>query len=78
MKKFIAFVLAVCLSAMCVFSLTACGGTSGTGVAGAVLKLVSGKNRNLHIAGSDNNITDFEAPEAGYIYQVGKDKAEIV
>ncbi len=46
MKKFIAFVLAVCLSAMCVFSLTACGGTSGTGVAGAVLKLVSGKNRN--------------------------------
>lgn len=49
----------------------------GTGVAGAVLKLVSGKIRNLHIAGSDNNITDFEAPEAGYIYQSGKDKTEI-
>lgn len=74
MKKFITFVLAVCLSATCAFSLTACGGTSGTG---AVLKLVSGKIRNLHIAGSDNNITDFEDPEAGYIYQSGKDKTEI-
>lgn len=52
--------------------------TKGTGVAGAVLKLVSGKIRYLHIAGSDNNITDSENPEAGYIYQGGKDKAEIV
>lgn len=77
MKKFIPFVLAVCLSATCAFSLTACGGTSGTGAAGAVLKLVSGKIRNLHIAGTDNNITDFEDPESGYIYQSGKDKTEI-
>lgn len=77
MKKFIPFVLAVCLSATCAFSLTACGGTSGMGAAGAVLKLVSGKIRNLHIAGSDNNITDFEDPEAGYIYRSGKDKTEI-
>ena len=36
------------------------------------------KIRYLHIAGSDNNITDSENPEAGYIYQGGKDKAEIV
>ena len=51
--------------------------TKGTGVAGAVLKLISGKIRYLHIAGSDNNVTDSENPEAGYIYQAGKDKTAI-
>lgn len=49
----------------------------GTGIAGAILKLVGGEVRNLHIANEQNVVTTTTDAETGYIYQAGKDKVAI-
>lgn len=49
----------------------------GSGVAGAVVKFVRGTIDNMYIANENNNIEHISNPEAGYIYQAGKDKVSI-